>query len=484
MKYLKIIFISILLISILSVSALADTSLPYSNYTYSEKGMKVVLGPQAYVPDAVIYGETLGTTGMVEPSDIATDEQGLIYVLDAGNSRILILNADYTLKTEITGFLNDGAEDNFKGAKGFYVDDAYIYVADTANQRIVIFDKFTLAVAKVVTAPKSSMLADDFVFKPIAVAVDVDRLLYVIGEGTYEGIITMDWDSEFAGFIGTNNVTPSLWEIFWMQFLSETAREARVQFIPQDFSGIDVDEDGFFYVTTYTKQNLKMVKRLNPGGNDVLVNLSSVPVAGDPYDVAKGALKGSSSFYDVACGPYGLYACMDYTRGKIFVYNEDGFLLYTLGARSNQDGGFNGAEAIVWLEGMKLAVIDAQRNSVTIFKPTDYAIAIHEGVAAQAELDYDLAFEKWQRVLELNSGFEMAHIQSGKVYHNLGDYEKAMEEFELGNNKALYSKSLAKKRALWIENNITTIFIVVVVAVCALFINSFIKKIKEKRREK
>ena len=78
----------------------------------------------------------------------------------------------------------------------------------------------------------------------------------------------------------------------------------------------------------------------------------------------------------------------------------------------------------------------------------------------------------------------MAHIQSGKVYHNLGDYEQAMEEFELGNNKTLYSKSLAKKRALWIENNITTIFIVVVVAVCALFINSFIKKIKEKRREK
>lgn len=483
MKYLKLIFISILLISILSVSAYADTSLPYSNYTYSEKGSKVVLGPQAYVPDAVIYGETLGTTGMIEPTDVATDELNLIYVLDAGNSRILVLNEDYTLKTEFTGFINEGVQDNFKGAKGFYVDDAYIYIADTGNQRIVIIDKFTYTLTKVVGAPKSSMLAEDFVFKPISIAVDIDRLLYVIGEGTYEGIITMDWDSEFAGFIGTNNVAPSLWEIFWMQFLSEKAREGRVQFIPQDFSGMDVDDEGFFYVTTYTKQNGKMVKRLNPGGNDVISSLSAVNIAGDPLAVAKGALKGSSSFYDVAAGPDGLYACIDFTRGKVFVYNEDGFLLYTFGARSNQDGGFSGPEALVWLNGMKVAVIDSQRNSLTVFAPTDYAVAIHEGVAAQAELDYDLAFEKWQKVLELNSGFEMAHIQSGKVYHNLGNYEQAMEEFKLGNNKELYSKSLAKKRALWIEDNITIIFIVAIVAVCALFINSFIKKIKAKRKE-
>ena len=100
MKFLKLIFISILLISVLSVSAYADTSLPYSNYTYSEKGNQVVLGPQAYVPEEVIYGETLGTTGMFEPSDVATDENGLIYILDGGNGRILVLNPDYTLKTE------------------------------------------------------------------------------------------------------------------------------------------------------------------------------------------------------------------------------------------------------------------------------------------------------------------------------------------------------------------------------------------------
>ncbi len=484
MKYIKHLTIALLIICMFSVTVFADSALPYSNYTYSEKGGGIVLGPDAYVPETVIYGETLGTTSLKEPTDIRVDEEGNIYILDAGNGRILILGEDYKLKAQINGFEKDGAAQNFTGAKGLYIDDAYIYVADTLNARIVIFNRADNSLAAVAPAPKSSVLGDDFKFAPISLVVDTDRLLYVVGEGVFEGIITMDWKGNFGGFIGSNKVTPSVWDQFWMTYATVEQRKTMVQYVPQDFSSIDIDEEGFYFVTTYTAQGGTMVKRLNPGGDSVFQNLSHVSTVGDPTHIYKGAQLGSSTFYDVSCGENNIFACIDYKRGKVFVYNEDGYLLFTFGAISQQEGGFTSPLALTWLDGKRVAVLDMYRGSVTIFKPTDYAMAIYEGVEAQSNLDYDLAFEKWQKVLALNNGFELAHIQVGKVYLNTGEYEEAMESFRMGNNKALFSKAMEKNRAEWLRENITTIFVIVLILVAIYFVRKVFIFFKQKTHKK
>lgn len=485
MKYIKHLAIVLLILSMFSVTVFADSALPYSNYTYSQSGGSIVLGPDAYVPETVIYGETLGTEALNEPSDIRVDDEGNIYILDSNNSRILILDENFKLKTEIKGFVSDGANQSFAGAKGMYIDDAYIYIADTNNSRIVILNRSDNQLAKVVPAPVSSVLGEKFIFKPISLVADSDRLLYVVGEGVFDGIITMDWDGNFGGYIGSNKVTPSVWEQFWMTYSTVQQRSTMVQIIPQDFSSIDIDDDGFYFVTTYTKESNTLVKRLNPGGDSVLKNLSGIGTVGDPANYWKGAQLGYSTFYDCACGENKIFACLDYKRGKVFVYNEDGYLLFTFGAISQQEGGFTSPVALTWLDGRKVAVLDTFRGSITVFKPTDYALAIFEGVDAQANLDYDLAFEKWQNVLALNNGFELAHIQVGKVYLNTNEYAKAMESFKLGNNKALYSKAMEKNRAEWLRENITTIFVIVLILVGIYFVRKLyisIKKFMDKRK--
>ena len=101
-----------------------------------------------------------------------------------------------------------------------------------------------------------------------------------------------------------------------------------------------------------------------------------------------------------------------------------------------------------------MAVLDSQLGSVTVFEPTEYADAIHKGLAAQNELDYDAAYGYWEEVLSMNNNFELAKSEVGKVYLANGEYKKAMQQFKESNNTAQYSRALAEYRTQLIYDNI------------------------------
>lgn len=453
MKLLKTVLALAAAAVTLCLPAAADSIIPYENYTYSETDRSVVPGPQAYVPERVIYGDELGAGKLSAPADIDCAPDGKVYILDTGNNRVVVLNEDLTLDRIFVCY-DGGKNGTLNKAEGIFTDDAYIYIADTENSRILIMDKNTGAQVRIVKAPESEMLGGDFIFKPIKLAVDSERLLYVVGDGTYEGIININWDSEFIGFIGSSNVEASAWDIFWQRFATKEQRKTQVQFVPQDHSSIDLDAEGFYYCTMYTPKDSRMVKRLNPGGADVIRDLSNVSITGDQRTYFNGSLKGSSSFSDVSCGNYRIYACLDYTRKKVFCYNNDGYLLYTFGDSSSQLGGFAQPSAITWITGDRMAVLDSQLGSVTVFAPTGYADAIHKGLAAQNELNYDAAYGYWEEVLKMNNNFELAKSEVGKVYLANGEYKKAMAQFKAANNTAQYSRALAEYRTQIIYDNI------------------------------
>ena len=423
----------------------------YDNYTYSNRDMSIMPAPDAYLPERVLYGNSLGTETFSAPEDICVGPDGRLYILDSGNSRVVVLNREYALATVLQ--IRDGDGTALTGTKGLFVaGDGRIYVADPEGQRVLVLDEKG-AVIRIYASPQSDILPDDFLFKPVKVAVDSEGMLYVVSEGTYEGILTLDETGAFNGFIGANPVKTTPWEIFWKSIATKAQKDAMLQFIPVDHSSLDISSDNFIYCTTKTVQNGKSVKLLNPGGTDILKEMSNVPITGDPSHYWFGDLKGSSVFADIACDTAGIYACLDVTRGKVFCYNDDGYLLYVFGALGSGDGMFK-APAALTFQGDNAVVLDKERASITVFKPTRYAALIREATGLQRDLEFDKAADKWNEVLRLNENFELAHIAIGKIAMNNGDNAVAMENFVQGNSKPLYSKAMEGYRTQWIYQNL------------------------------
>lgn len=86
------------------------------------------------------------TDFLVSPKDIYVDKKNSVYIADAGKNQILIFTNDGKIKTiGEKGY----TQNKFLGLKDIWVDDKYIYVADTMNKKIKILDKETYKVIKV-----------------------------------------------------------------------------------------------------------------------------------------------------------------------------------------------------------------------------------------------------------------------------------------------------------------------------------------------
>lgn len=479
MKKFKVIILSLMLISIFSISTNALT-LPYENYTFSETGEGVIHCPQAYVPSSIIYGETWECGALNKPTDLDVDSNGDIFILDNGNNRVVVLDKKLDYKAVIYCNVNDesGNEIALNNAKGITVTDEKIYICDTDNKRILIFSK-NGNFLKTVNAPEASILGEDFIFHPTKVAVDNKGNLYVVSNGTYEGIINMKDSGEFSNFFASNTVTASPWELFWRRFSTSKQRKTMEQLVPQDFSSIDLDNEGFFLITTYTEVNSAMVKKVNQGGINIIRSLSNVKINGDQSTVRNGALAGKSSFCDISSGPDKIYACLDKTRGKVYCYNNDGYLIYTFGTLASQYGGFISPVAISYLDDYRIAVLDGENASLTVFKTTEYADAVNLGVKYQNDLDYDAAFEQWGKVLKMNGNYQIAQNMIGKACYNTGDYKNAMRYFKACGNTEMYSEARAAIRMNYIYEY-SWLFILVIAIVVVLVV---IKKIIKARRK-
>lgn len=484
MKKLKSIILSLILVSIFSLCAEA-TVIPYENYTFSETDAEVIHSPQAYIPNGIVYGEEWECGALKEPTDFDVDSNGDVFILDNGNNRVVVLDGKLNFKKvfplETTDENGNGI--TFNNAKGITVTEEKMYICDTDNKRILIYGK-NGGFIRTVNAPESSLLGEDFIFQPTKVAVDNKGNLYVVSNGTYEGIINMKETGEFSNFFASNSVTASAWELFWRRFSSSKQRKTMEQLVPQDFSSIDLDNEGFFLITTYTEVDSAMVKRVNQGGVNIIRALSNVKITGDQNKVRSGTLAGNSSFCDISSGPDKIYACLDKTRGKVYCYNNDGYLLYTFGTLSSQYGGFLSPVAVSYLDDYRIAVLDKANCSLTVFKTTDYADAVNLGIKYQNELDYGAAYEQWGKVLEINGNYQIAQNMIGKACYNTGDYQKAMEYFKACGNTEMYSDAREAIRMNYIYEYSWAFLTLIAVIVLAVITNKIIKFYKRKNPSK
>jgi len=148
------------------------------------------------------------------PRNVAVADDGLIYVLDSGNQRVQVYDAD---GAPVNSWGSPGSgpgqfSPEGDGPWGIAVDDEFVYAADTWNHRIQKFTRDGEFVASFgqsgdpLAAPNGGL---GIFFGPRAIALVGEDLLYVTDTGNHR-IQILDREGNFLGQLGTTAVFGSL----------------------------------------------------------------------------------------------------------------------------------------------------------------------------------------------------------------------------------------------------------------------------------
>ena len=492
-KIAKVLVFVMMLLMVLPMAVSAIV--PYETYTYDIDGFSVP-SPHAYVPevyvDSAYINELSGKLTQIldEPSDVETDLEGNVYVTDKGTNRVVILDDEYRLKHEITEFVNfSGVLDTFnKPSSTFVVDEGDykgLYVCDTGNDRILVFDLETYDIIREINKPKSTLLVDDG-YSPKSCVVDKYGRLYVAAADRYEGVMVMTIEGKLINFIGAPKVSVSAADA--LKNMLSPAAEALNTNISTTFDSLDLDyvSQEFVYATcTYPadeKDNQMQAmmsndatysptRLLNAKGKDIMNRNGFFLPAGEVSVFIGGTttdddtVTGASTIVDITSGPNGIWSIIDTSRCKIYTYDSDGNMLYIFGDRGDQLGNLNLATSITY-QGEKLLVLDGKNDSFTVYRKTEYARLLDEAIELQSLGEYDKAVEKWEDVLARNNNFDTAYVAIGKAYHRSGDYNSAIRYFQNAfdtENYALAYKEVRKEAMeIW--------FVPIIVLIVVIFI--------------
>ena len=480
-----------LILASLSASAAKDGY--YSVYTYNyDYWGDIRESPDAYKVETVIYSVSLGLEkAMSKPQSlfVAGDE---IYVCDTGNNRILEINRsgkEYTL-VRIIDRIYGTEVDTFSSPNDVFVDDeGNIYVADTQHNRVVMVDK-ELNYIKQFTKPADTTFDQSLDFLPNKLVVDVSGRVYVLATNVNKGLLKYESDTSFTGFIGANKVSYNLYEYIWRSYILTEAQKSQTEsFVPTEYANIYIDEDGFIYATNTVfseydllYDNAKPIRRLNSLGDDILIKNDRYPPIGDLTWVEQSEVNGPSKLVDITVLENDIYVAFDKTRGRIFGYDSQGVMLWAFGTKGNEEGAFLSAISIEHM-GRDLFCLDQNEGSITVFTPTEYGNLIYDANAQYMKGDYDGSADTWNEVLKLNANYDIAFRGVGRALLRSGDYEEAMEYFEMAHDYENYGRAFKLYRKVWVEENVGKIAVVLLAVVAVWLVLRLTKKIKTEVQE-
>ena len=478
---MKKIFIVLLL---LSISIIHSVQAAPSNYTYNyDYWEEQVASPDAYRPSAYILGTTLGLDHFRDPQGIFVRENRL-YVCDSGNNRIILIevqeNGDFIPVKVVTSILIDGEASNLSYPMDiFECRDGFLYIADTNNKRILKLDKNWNFIFQI-NRPEDQSI-DDFVeFQPLKIVVDFANRIFVQVRNVNKGLMEFDSRGEFSGYMGANKVVFEIIDYIWKLFSTQEQRARMELFIPTEYNNVSLDNDGFIYVTNSTGET-EPIRRLNAMGQDILIRNGYEDPIGDIAYGNAGGVTGRSRFIDVISFDNDSYACFDRTRGRIFMYDFQGNLLYAFGGLGNREGCFNMPVALDRM-GDSLYALDSRTSAITCFKLTSYGEKINLALNEYKAGRYESSASVWEEVLKMNGNYDLAYIGIGRAALRQGEYLKAMEYYKLKHFREGYGKAFQLYRKQWMEVNLwKIILIILLIILIPPLVKLLIKTIKEIR---
>ena len=497
-KISKVLILSLVLVMVFG-TVYASAFESYDTYTYSIDG-EPLQSPPAYTPvREVSYSDMdlsrLGITGSLAnlnlPNDIVTDDEGNVYIVDKGNNRIVVLNKYYTVQTIIDSYEDDQKHmQTFSSPSGIFVTDptitangeSYIYICDTDNERIVIFDR-DYKYVRTIERPDSALVDS---FKLEAIAVDKYGRIFAVSSQFDEGVIVMSSEGDFTGFIGAQKVSYSILEVIWKRFQTREQRELQAKSLAVAYNNITVDSDGFVYVTNSEIETNKQysairsksadnspVKKLNSAGNEIMKRNGFFDPGGEVAVSTLSSTNSVSKIIDVAIGPNGSWTILDNNiknndaRMRMFTYDQNGNLLFAFGDRGDLLGQGQNFISLTYqkVDGVTyLLALDQYSRKIIVYSPTEYCDTIMAALENENLHNYSESIRFWQEVLTKNNNFDLAYIGIGKALYSQGKFEEAMDMLSRAYETAQYSKAFAETR----KDLLGTILIPLLIGIIAL----------------
>ncbi|SEM51544.1 Yip1 domain-containing protein [Paenibacillus sp. cl141a] len=434
---------------LVQISAPAMAAAPYQTGTEGPGGM--IVGTQtAYEPDGMIRLD------VNQPADLFHDEPtGKLYIADPGNARIVVYEENNAPQTI--------GEDVLSNPSGVYVAaDRLVYVADYGLKQIVVFDEQGKLV-KQFGRPEEPIYGEKNDFAPKKVAVDKRGNIYVISEGSINGVVQLNNEGQFLGYVGANRTSLSMKMLIQRFIFTEGQKAQLFKSTPPSPTSIVLDYQGLLYTVTNGISS-DGIKKLNIVGDNILSSNSWT----------------SDSMVDIDVDAGGNIYTVD-VNGLICVYDSFGNLLFMFGGgddKYERQGLFKSASAIdVTDSGRTLYVADKERNVINRYSITPFGTKVYEGVDQYKQGLYVQSEDIWKEILKMNSYFILSYNSLAESYFKQNQNGKALESFRMAEDKEGYSDAFWKIRNDWLQQNIN----VVVYTVFAIIVASYVIRTLHRR---
>jgi len=421
-KTLRIILLASILASTF-VGVQAES--PYTTWALGPGG-HFFMTQDAYMPHTEIDLPISAAEDMFIASD------GLMYIADTGNHRIV--------KLENFEIIATYGEEILSGPTGIFVDgEGIMYVVDAKSNSICILDQDGNLVQQF-SRPDEPLFGRSREFLPRKIAVDARKNLYVISEGSVNGIVQMNTNGDFIGYFGANTATMSLKMLLQRLFLTQEQLEQFIKNEAASPANLTIDHQSMVYTITAGETSGRGIRKFTVSGKNIFP---------DTY--------GSSTFRDIDVSDEGLVIAVDAT-GMIWEYDLNGFVLFVFGSqdRGEQRLGTLRNPSAIERDGEFIYVLDEDKNAIVVYQTTAFARQVHYGVRLYMDGFYSEAKPYFERVLNFNGSFIMAYQAIADAYYKERNYTTALENYRYAEDHHGYSQAFWELRNTVLQQYLTS----------------------------
>lgn len=397
-----------------------------NSYVYDTEGY-IVPCPPPYVFREYLDLAYLPSGPLSAPEDIEADGQGVVYIADTGNARVIRLTPDRAASTI--------AHPDMTQPMGLAVDptNGDLYIADAGSAHIFRFSP-SGELLRSYPPPSSDVLPENYMYSPSNVVVDPRGWLYVTGTGTSYGIIQLDPEGTFRGFFGANRAQFDLRRAVMRLFASEEQRiRLRMQSL-RPSSDVFLHADGFLYAVTES-ETTNQIRRLNAVGIDTypdglygeMVPMKSETASekGD-YRSVDAVMRTDVTvsvpqLTKVHVDRDGIITVLDGISSKVFQYDQEGNLLFVFGGRGRVEGTFTAARGFTIDQSTgSLYVLEISQSGLHVLEQTEFAALVHQASRLYRDGQYDEALGVWAEVARQDGQYPLANAGIAKALLKMG----------------------------------------------------------------